>query len=98
LAPVQSGTVEVSARDNEFVDQTITVKQGSKVTWTNDGRNDHNIVADGKTPFHADTADFHPGATYSYTFDLTAPGTYRYYCSIHGTADKGMTGTIQVVP
>lgn len=96
LAPVQSGEVAVSARDNSFIAEDVTVTVGSAVTWRNDGRNDHNIVAVGDTPFHVDTAQFKPKDTYQYV--ATAPGTYKYYCSIHGTADKGMIGTVQVVP
>jgi plastocyanin len=95
IAPVQSGDVAISARDNEFDDQQITVTVGSKLTWTNDGRNDHNIVGVDDTPFKVATADFKPKAQYSYT--VTTPGTYHYYCSIHGTATKGMEGTVQVV-
>jgi plastocyanin len=96
LAPVQSGNVTISARDNSFVPESVTVTVGSELVWHNDGRNDHNIVAVGDTPFHVDTGDFKPKATYQYA--ATKPGTYHYYCSIHGTPDKGMVGTVQVVP
>ena len=95
LAPTQSGTVEISARDNSFVAETVTVTAGSKLVWHNDGRNDHNIIPVGNTPFHADTADFEPKADYEFTTKTT--GTFKYYCSIHGTSDKGMIGTVQVV-
>ncbi len=95
LAPVQSGDVAVAAQDNNFVPQEVTVTEGSEITWTNDGRNQHNIVAVGDTPFSVETDRFEPGQTYSWT--ASKPGTYRYYCSIHGTAAAGMTGTIQVV-
>ena len=37
-----------------------------------------------------ETDDFGPDAVYEHTFD--EPGTYRYYCSIHGTTDAGMVG------
>ncbi len=95
LAPVQTGAVAISARDNSFTTQDITVTVGSELTWSNDGRNDHNIVGVGDTPFHVDTAEFKPKAEYHFT--ATKPGTYKYFCSIHGTADKGMIGTVQVV-
>ena len=42
-----------------------------------------------------ETASFEPGE--SYTWKASKPGTYQYFCSIHGTATAGMTGTIQVV-
>ena len=35
-----------------------------------------------------------PKATYSHVFDQ--PGTYAYFCTIHGTATAGMIGTIVV--
>jgi plastocyanin len=96
LTPVKSGTVKISARDNSFNTEKITVSVGSKLVWTNDGRNDHNIVAVGETPFHVEATNFGPKATYEYV--PQTPGTYRYYCSIHGTDSKGMPGTVQVVP
>jgi plastocyanin len=95
LAPVQSGAVTVTAEDNNFVPQTITVAEGTEITFTNDGRNQHNVIAVEDTPFSVETASFEPGE--SFTWKASKPGTYRYYCSIHGTATAGMTGTIQVV-
>ena len=92
---MQSGAVAIAAEDNNFVPQQVTVTEGSEVTFTNEGRNQHNIVAVGSTPFSAETASFEPGESYRWT--ASKPGTYRYYCSIHGTATAGMTGTIQVV-
>ena len=41
-------------------------------------------------PFGVDTADFGPGASYSFTF--AKPGTYTYTCTIHTLMD----GTVQV--
>jgi plastocyanin len=95
LGPVQSGSVAVTAEDNNFVPQTLTVAEGTEITFTNDGRNQHNVIAVEDTPFSAETASFEPGE--SFTWKASKPGTYRYYCSIHGTATAGMTGTIQVV-
>lgn len=95
LAAVQSGKVTVEALDNNFVPQTITVTTGTEVTFVNDGRNQHNVLKVENTPFEVETASFEPGETYTWT--ATEPGTYRYYCSIHGTATAGMTGTVQVV-
>ena len=91
----QSGQIAVSAADNSFRDQDITITAGSKVTWSNDGRNDHNVKPVDGGDFGVDTKDFKPGATYQATF--STPGTYHYYCTIHGTADKGMVGSVEVV-
>jgi plastocyanin len=95
VAPVQSGVVEVAGTDNYFVPEQVTVTEGSEVVWTNEGRNQHNIIPADGTPFEAETADFEPGETYRWK--ASVPGTYRYYCSIHGTATAGMIGSIQVV-
>jgi len=95
LAPVKSGAVTITAEDNNFVPQTVTVVEGTEVTFTNDGRNQHNVIAVEGASFGAKTGSFESGQ--SFTWKATAPGTYTYYCSIHGTATAGMTGTIQVV-
>ncbi len=88
---------EVKAIDNNFVQQTLTVVAGTDVKWTNNGRNAHNVVPEGDpqaTTWGILDADFEPKDTYSYVF--TTPGTYVYYCTIHGTATAGMFGTIVV--
>ena len=42
-----------------------------------------------------DTAIFQPGESKSAKFD--APGTFKYYCQLHGTPDgNGMIGTVVV--
>ena len=94
--PAQSGAVAISVVDNNFRPQDVTVTKGSTVTWTNDGRAEHNIVAFGPTPFHVATAEFAPGTSYSWVADQT--GTFTYYCSIHGTQTAGMSGSVTVVP
>jgi plastocyanin len=95
IAPVQSGVVKVAAVDNNFKAGEITVEVGSKVVWTNAGRNDHNVTPVDGGGFGVEAKDFKPGAGYAATF--TEPGTYHYYCTIHGTSDRGMVGTVQVV-
>ena len=95
LAPVQSGLVKVGAVDNFFKADTVTVTAGSKVSWTNAGRNDHNVTPVDGTAFGVGTADFKPGESYTATF--ATPGTYHYFCTIHGTNNRGMVGTIEVV-
>ena len=93
--PPLSGTVAISSADNNFRPQDVTVTKDSTVVWTNDGRAEHNIVADGATPFHVDTKAFPPGA--SYTWVASELGSFRYFCSIHGTATVGMYGSVTVV-
>ena len=88
--------VEVDAVDNNFRDQYITIKAGTTVVFTNAGRNQHNVLPVVPGAFkQAETDDFEPGTSYSVTFDEV--GDDPYYCSLHGTTTKGMTGAIRVV-
>lgn len=89
--------VEVSAVDNRYEPQYVKVTAGTTVTFTNDGRNEHNVLAADEGAFpDIPTAEFGPGASGEITFD--EPGTYAYYCSLHGTATRGMNGRIIVEP
>lgn len=91
-------TATVKALDNTFSPETITVAVGTTVTWENRGRNDHNIVPVDDAQIGewgvVDKNDFTPKDTYEHTFNQ--PGTYAYYCTLHGTKDKGMIGTVVV--
>jgi plastocyanin len=54
----------------------------------------HNVVPDGTEPASSGAPRNGP-ATYQYTFNT--PGTYRYYCSVHGgPGGVSMSGTIIV--
>lgn len=92
-----SGMTEVSmdVKDNTFVDDLLIVSEGTTITFTNVGRNDHNIVsADGKfTQIEQD--DFKQGDVVQLTFDSV--GDYLYYCSIHGTPTAGQNGVVRVI-
>jgi plastocyanin len=91
--------VPVVALDNSFRPLSIEAKVGDEVVWENRGRNEHDVLsvegtlADG-TAWGITVDDFQPGAIYSHVF--SEPGEYRYYCTIHGTADVGMVGTVVV--
>jgi len=91
-----SPEVEVQARDNVFVPAYVEVSKGTTITFTNDGRNPHNVlpVDDGAfPPIEAD--DLQPDDTGTVTFDQV--GDFPYYCSLHGTTTRGMVGGIRVV-
>lgn len=90
-------SVTVQALDNTFRVQDLTIAAGTEVVWENVGRNDHNVVPVGDpeaTAWGVLTADFAPGDEYSHVF--STPGTFPYYCTIHGTEQAGMVGTITV--
>jgi plastocyanin len=94
-APAEPAAVTVSMLDFEFDAAQITVPAGTTVTWTNDGAAPHSATAvDGSF----DTALFDGGQSASIVFD--APGSFAYYCLLHGTPDGtgGMVGTVVVEP
>ena len=84
--------VTVAMRDNVFVPKTLEVATGTVVRWENDGRNVHNVRPDRGHAFGS--RNLTKGQSYSATFD--EPGTYAYYCSLHGAPGKGMSGTVVV--
>lgn len=87
--------VHVRAQDNEFVEPNIRVAVGTTVTWANEGRQDHDVIPAGNGGgWGVGVDDFGPGDVYEHTFD--EPGTYRYYCTLHGTEDVGMIGAVVV--
>lgn len=91
---VEGVEVAVSAIDNTFRPETIEVAAGTEVVWTNDGRNDHNVLPVEGDDWGVEVDGFAPGDEYRHRF--TEPGTYPYYCSLHGTTTKGMVGTVVV--
>jgi plastocyanin len=92
---LEGDQVEILAVDNAFDPPSAQVAVGTEVTWRNTGRNEHNVIPeDEDAEWRIDTEDFQPGDEGSFTFD--EPGTYRFYCSIHGTIDVGMPGVLVV--
>ena len=87
--------VTVLSLDNTFIEEVVEVEPGTEVLWTNNGRNEHNVIpVDPTMEWGVEVEDFEPGDEYSYVF--TTPGEYAYFCSIHGTETVGMIGTIIV--
>jgi plastocyanin len=63
----------------KFSPATITVKQGARLSVTNDDSTAHTATADDGQSFDTGTVD--PGA--SKTISVSKPGSYPYHCSIH---------------
>ena len=91
---VEGTEAAVTALDNSFRVEDIEVAPGTTVTWDNRGRNEHNVLPVKGSGWGVEVDAFQPGDTYQWTFDT--PGVYHYYCSIHGTTDRGMIGTVVV--
>jgi plastocyanin len=87
-ATVTSGTALVTIKNYAFLPQTLTVKVGTRVTWTNRDPTAHTATMNQGT---LDTGTINPGQ--SKTLDFTRPGVYPYHCAFHAF----MTGTIRVV-
>ncbi len=89
-------TVEISVLDNTFEPAYFEVKPGTKVVFSNDGRNEHNVfpVEDGRFDPIA-TEDFAPGKVGQIT--VQGSGDIAYYCTIHGTKKlNGQSGVIRI--
>jgi plastocyanin len=92
---VEGVSVDIQAVDNSFRPEDVEVAAGTEVVWTNDGRTDHDIRMVDGDDFGVEREDFTPGDSYSHRF--TEPGTYAYYCTLHGTETAGMIGSVEVV-
>ena len=90
--------VDVEALDNSFDAPAIRIDPGVTVVWSNRGRVPHDLAPVDPSKFDGTFGEgstrFLPGTQYEYTFD--APGTYEYYCTLHGTPTQGMRGVIVV--
>jgi plastocyanin len=87
----QSGEAAVTIVNFEFKPQKVVVKPGTKVTWTNDDTNIHDIkdTSPLATPV---SQELSKGETFSIAYGQ--PGTYAYVCGIH----PYMAGSVEVVP
>lgn len=88
-APAADGSpVAIGMQGLAFSPKDVTVKTGTKITWTNLEDIPHNVVAEEGADFESET--FGKGKTFSYT--PKKAGTIKYVCTIH----PGMEGTITV--
>jgi plastocyanin len=93
FGPTSAGAaaeVQVGARDDFFDGVTAQVDTGGRVTWTNNGHNPHNVVADDGS-FVSTTIN--PGQSFTQRFPKQ--GEFKYFCSFHGArGGKGMSGVV----
>ena len=85
-APTSGGN-SIAISNFAFAPASLTVKVGTKVTWTNNDSTTHTVTED-----HGafDSGNLPTGQSYSFTFSKA--GTYSYHCSIHSS----MVATIVV--
>ncbi len=82
---------QITITNNKFEPQTITVVEGTTVTWVNkDGL--HTVTADGGA--FASKA-LNAGDNFSHQF--AKAGKYPYHCTLHGgKGGRNMSGTVVV--
>ena len=83
--------MQVAYRDITIHPDTLKVKVGSTVKWTNYDAIEHNVTSE-SGPQHFASRTF--GESRSYAVTLTKPGVIHYECTIHPAT---MNGTIEVV-
>jgi plastocyanin len=85
---VGPSSANVNIGDDFFSPKTLSIEAGTTVKWTNDGQNSHTASSNDNS-FSSPT--LRRGETFEFRF--TQPGTYNYFCQIHG---QTMSGTITV--
>ncbi len=83
-------TAQIEVRATEFAPQTISVEQGTEVTWVNTQPIAHTITPDQHTQWAPQQVS-NNGQTFTVRMDV--PGVYDYSCEEHGER-----GTITVQP
>ena len=78
---------------NRFEPANVTIPVGTTVTWTWVG-GFHSVTPTGAPTFTGSGSPVSPPHTFSQTFG--SPGTYVYFCVVHGSPSGGMRGTIVV--
>lgn len=88
--PHTTQTIAVTLSGNGFSPQTLRIKVGDTITWTNQDSVFHTVTPYGTTLAGFGSSVLFAGQTYAYNF--RSFGTYNYYCQLH----PEMTGTIIV--
>ena len=84
-APASSAVTITNAG---YQPNALSVKVGTKVTWTNNDSAAHTVTSDTAGVF--DSGPINAGATFAFTFSQA--GTFTY----HSTSDSGWAGTVTV--
>ncbi len=71
-------TAAIQIDNFSFTPATLTVKAGTQITWINSDDIPHTVVSEDQA-FKSKVLDTND----AFTFRLTRPGTYSYFCSIH---------------
>jgi plastocyanin len=92
LAFAQDEAATVTMQRDSFDPTSVHIAPGQTVVWVNPSPLQHTVTADDGS-FDSDLID--PDGTFMLSFDV--PGTYQYFCQLHGGAGlDGMAATIVV--
>jgi plastocyanin len=91
-APVQSGIVQIAYRNIAIDPDTVRVKVGSTIKWTNYDSTQANVTSVGAGAQHIASKSFGEGK--SFEVKVEKPGVIHYECTLYPTT---MNGTIEVV-
>jgi plastocyanin len=89
--PVKGGVVQIAYRNIAIDPDTVRVKVGSTIRWTNYDPVEHNVTSE-SGPIKFASKNFSEG--HAIEFKMTKPGVIHYECTIHPAT---MNGTIEVV-
>ncbi|HSZ12953.1 MAG TPA: hypothetical protein VK790_02840 [Solirubrobacteraceae bacterium] len=90
-APTQSGIVQIAYRNIAIEPDTVRVKVGTTIRWTNYDSVQANVTSVGG-PQHIASKDFGEGGTFE--VKVHTPGLIHYECTLYPVT---MNGTIEVV-
>jgi len=82
-------TNTVDIKDFKYEPQTVEIKVGTKISFTNEDTAKHTATSKPQGAF--DSGDLTKGQTKPVAFEK--PGAFKYYCVYHAF----MTGTVKVV-
>jgi plastocyanin len=91
-ATVRSGVVQIAYRNITIEPDTIRVKVGSTVKWTNYDSVKANVTSVGSSPQRIASKNFGEGG--SFEVKLNKPGVIHYECTLYPVT---MNGTIEVL-
>ena len=78
VAPAFTSNIQVSIRGFAFVSESIQVKRGAKMTWTNFDTAGHTVTSDTGV---FTSKILSQGKSFEYIFNT--PGKYSYHCALH---------------
>lgn len=77
-APAFTSNIQVSVRGFAFVSESVQVRKGTKITWTNFDTAGHTITSDNGA---FTSKILSQGKSFEYIFNT--PGKYTYHCALH---------------